>query len=45
MDDELENWFQACSFRKKRGWLSEKPFDSVEKELIELQKALKTIQP
>ncbi|MGK5011017.1 T6SS effector BTH_I2691 family protein [Janthinobacterium sp. MDB2-8] len=45
MDDDLENWFQACSFRKRRGLLSEKPFDSVEKELMELQKALKTIQP
>ena len=44
MDDDLENWFQACSFRKKRGWFSEKPFESVEMELMELQKALKTIQ-
>ena len=45
MDDDLENWFQACSFRKKRGWFSEKPFDTVEKELMELQKALRTVQP
>jgi hypothetical protein len=41
----LENWFQACSFRKKRGLFSEEPFDTVEKELMELQKALNTIQP
>lgn len=45
MDDELENWFQACSFRKKRGLFSEKPFDSVQKELLELRKALKIIEP
>ena len=44
MDDELENWFQACSFRKGRGWFSEKPFATVEQELMELQKALKAIQ-
>ncbi|QKY08863.1 T6SS effector BTH_I2691 family protein [Janthinobacterium lividum] len=44
MDDDLENWFQACSFRKRRGLFSEKPFDSVEKELMELQKAFKTVQ-
>ncbi|MDX8124729.1 T6SS effector BTH_I2691 family protein [Janthinobacterium sp. GMG2] len=44
MDDELENWFQACSFRKERGWFSEKPFATVEQELMELQKALKAIQ-
>lgn len=44
MDDDLENWFQACSFRKRRGLFSEKPFDSIEKELMELQKAFKTVQ-
>ncbi|MGF6115010.1 hypothetical protein ABIE30_005525 [Janthinobacterium lividum] len=44
MDDDLENWFQACSFRKRRGLFSEKPFDSVDKELMELQKAFKTVQ-
>lgn len=44
MDDDLENWFQACSFRKNRGWFSEKPYDTVEKELVELQKAFKAIQ-
>lgn len=44
MDDELENWFQACTFRKRRGWLSEKPFTNVEQELMELQKAFKAIQ-
>ncbi|ATD61136.1 hypothetical protein CNX70_13905 [Janthinobacterium svalbardensis] len=44
MDDELENWFQACSFRKSKGWFSEKPFTTVEQELMELQKSLKAIQ-
>ena len=44
MDDELENWFQACSFRKNRGWFSEKPFDTVKQELMALQKSLKAIQ-
>ncbi|SFX45936.1 T6SS effector BTH_I2691 family protein [Janthinobacterium sp. TB1-E2] len=44
MDDALENWFQACTFRKSRGWFSEKPYDTVEKELLELQKAFKAIQ-
>lgn len=42
-DDELENWFKRADSGKK-GWLNEKPFDSVEENLIELQKALKTIQ-
>lgn len=44
MDDELENWFQACSFRKNKGWFSEKPFATVEQELMELQKSFKAIQ-
>ncbi len=44
MDDDLENWFQACSYRKNRGWFSEKPYDTAEKELMELQKAFKAIQ-
>ncbi|WP_426322296.1 T6SS effector BTH_I2691 family protein [Pseudoduganella sp. R-43] len=45
MDDDLENWCQACCFRKDRskGWLSEKPYPDATIELRELEKAYKAI--
>lgn len=45
MDDDLENWCQACCFRKNKskGWLSEKPYPDATKELQELEKAYKAI--
>lgn len=45
MDDDLENWCQACCFRKNKskGWLSEKPYPDVQTELKELEKAYKAI--
>lgn len=45
MDDDLENWCQACCFRKdkSKGWLSEKPYPDVQTELKALEKAYKAI--
>jgi len=43
MDDDLENWCQACCFRKNKGWLSEKPYPDADRELQELEKAFKEI--
>lgn len=45
MDDDLENWCQACCFRKNKnkGWLSEKPYPDAVEELQELEKAFKVI--
>lgn len=45
MDDDLENWCQACCFRKdkSKGWFNEKPYPDGKKELEELEKAYKAI--
>ncbi len=45
MDNELEDWLKACTFRKEKreGLLNSKPYPDTKKELEELQKAYKTI--
>jgi hypothetical protein len=45
MDDEFENWCQACTFRKdkNKGWFNEKPYPDGNKELQELEKAFQAI--
>ncbi len=45
MDDALEDWCQACTFRKDKsqGWHAGKPYPDAKKELEELDKAFKAI--
>jgi hypothetical protein len=45
MDDELEDWCEACTFRKDKsqGWSGGKPYPDAKKELEELDKAFKAI--
>lgn len=46
MDDDLENWCQACIFRKDKstGFFSEKPFPDTKTELEALEKAFRAIK-